>query len=372
MPRKGDVVFNKMKIRSGAMGVAHEDGLVTYHYEVLRPREGMNPRYIVHLMKSSWFTSELIARERGISAGGEHGGIRTTEVPFTVLRTIDVLLPEIHEQRAIADYLDRETARIDTLIEEQQQLVKMLHMRRRAVVDAALSQGLDSEAGLSETGNPWIPELPCGWKAVRAKRVLVFGPANGVSPLAGDSDDLKSLSLGAIRDGRVSMAPEVTKFVDRSSLASTEALRLHPGDILLVRGNGNVDLVARAGLVGPEFAAEEYIYPDLLIRIRVSSSMLSEFFVWACNASATRAQVQAQARTAVGTFKVSGGDVRSLVLPLPPMHEQRAIVAHLDEQTSKIDSLITESERFIDLARERRSALITATVTGQIDVRELV
>ncbi len=148
-------------------------------------------------------------------------------------------------------------------------------------------------------------------------------------------------------------------------------LRLHPGDILLVRGNGNVDLVARAGIVGPEFAAAEYIYPDLLIRIRVNSSMLPEFFVWACNASATRAQVRAQARTAVGTFKVAGGDVRSLVLPLPPLDEQRVIVAHLDEQTAKIDRLIAETERFIELARERRAALITAAVTGQIDVREM-
>lgn len=368
--RRNDIVFNKMSIRAGAMGVAAEDGLVTYHYEVMRPREGTDPNFIAYLMKSSWFTAELIKRERGIGAG-DQANVRTTEVPFSVLKTIDAYIPGYAAQRAIAEYLDRETARIDMLIEEQQQLVKMLHLRRRAVVDAALSQGLDSEAELSETGSRWIPELPCGWKAVRTKRVLSFGPANGVSPEAGTSDDLKSLSLGAIRDGRVSMVPEVTKFVDRSSLASTEALRLHPGDILLVRGNGNVDLVARAGLVGPEFAAEEYIYPDLLIRIRMNSSMLPEFFVWACNASATRAQVQAQARTAVGTFKVAGGDVRSLVLPLPPLDEQRAIVAHLNEQTSKIDRLITESERFIDLARERRSALITAAVTGQIDVEEM-
>jgi type I restriction enzyme S subunit len=368
--RKGDIVFNKMKIRSGAMGVAHEDGLITYHYEVMRPREGMDSRYIVHLMKSSWFTSELIARERGISAGGEHGGIRTTEVPFSVLRTIDVFLPEIHEQRIIADYLDREMARIDTLVAEQQHLVEMLHLRRRAVVDAVLSQGLDSEAALFKTGSPWLPELPVAWKAVRAKHVLSFGPANGVSPAAGDTDDLKSLSLGAIRNGRVIMGPEVTKFVDGSSLENTESLRLHPGDILLVRGNGNVDRVARAGLVGPEFAAEKYIYPDLLIRIRVNSYMLPEFFVWACNASPTRAQVRAQARTAVGTFKVAGGDIRSLFLPLPPMDEQRAIVAYLDKQTSKIDQLIAETERFIELAQERRGALLTAAVTGRIDVRE--
>ncbi|BBC93906.1 restriction endonuclease subunit S [Streptomyces griseofuscus] len=367
--RANDIVFNKMSIRSGAMGVAAEDGLVTYHYEVMRPREGTDPHFIVYLMKSSWFTKELIKRERGIGAG-DQANVRTTEVPFSVLKTIDAYIPAYAEQRAIANYLDRETARIDGLVDEQQHLIAMLHLRRLAVVDAALSQGLGSEAVLRKTGSQWLPELPGGWEVVRAKRVLSFGPANGVSPAVGDTDDLKSLSLGAIRDGRVIMGPEVTKFVDRSSVASTESLRLRPGDILLVRGNGNVDLVARAGLVGSEFAVEEYIYPDLLIRVRVNSSMLPEFFVWACNASPTRAQVRAQARTAVGTFKVAGGDVRSLSLPLPPLDEQRAIVAYLDKQTSKIDTLIAETERFIELARERRSALITAAVTGQIDVRE--
>lgn len=369
--RRNDIVFNKMSIRAGAMGVAAEDGLVTYHYEVMRPREGTSPSFIAYLMKSSWFTEELIQRERGIGAG-DQANVRTTEVPFSVLKRIDAYIPEYTAQRAAADYLDRETARIDTLIDEQSRLIEMLRSRRRAVVDRALTHGLVSENGVSKTGNEWLPELPDGWEAVRAKRLLSFGPANGVSPAAGDRDDLRSLSLGAIRDGRVTMGPDVTKFVDGSGIANTELFKLHPGDILLVRGNGNVDFVARAGLVGPEFAAEEYIYPDLLIRVRVNSSMLPEFFVWACNASATRAQVGAQARTAVGTFKVAGGDIRSLVLPKPPLDEQRVIVNYLNEQTTRIDTLIVEVERFIELSKERRAALITAAVTGQIDVREMV
>ncbi|MGB7962854.1 MAG: hypothetical protein WCF12_07855, partial [Propionicimonas sp.] len=118
--REGDIVFNKMSIRSGAMGVAAEDGLVTYHYEVMRPVPGYDPRYVVYLMKSDHFTSEMIKRERGIGSG-EQTGVRTTEVPFRILRTIDVRLPSLAEQVAIADFLDRETAKIDALIEKQRQ-----------------------------------------------------------------------------------------------------------------------------------------------------------------------------------------------------------------------------------------------------------
>ncbi|MEK4242422.1 hypothetical protein NYE39_10515 [Janibacter sp. FSL W8-0316] len=281
-----------------------------------------------------------------------------------------ILLPPIDEQRDIADYLDRETARIGMLIEEQQRLIAMLRERRTALVDSTLTQGLDVEE-LRATGNTWLPDLPASWRVTRAKHVLSYGPQNGISPQAGDSDDTKSLSLGAIREGRVNMHSDVTKYVDGAEISDLEDYSLHSGDILLVRGNGNIDLVGRAGLVGPEFSACTYIYPDLLIRVRTSASMLPDFFVWACNANATRAQVRANARTAVGTFKVAGGDVRSLVLPLPPLETQAAIVAHLKEQTAKIDHLIMETERFIELSRERRSALITAAVTGQIDVREV-
>lgn len=285
------------------------------------------------------------------------------------LHNLRFALPPPDEQRAIADYLDRETARIDTLIDEQRRMVEMLRERRIAVVDVAISEGLHSPARLFETGDRWVPRLPGGWRVIRAKQVLSYGPSNGVSPEAASTGDVRSLSLGAIRDGRVGMGPEVTKFVDRTNIGSVDDYRLVPGDILLVRGNGNVDLVGRAGLVGVEFAAAEYIYPDLLIRVRVNSFMLAEFFVWACNATAVRAQVRAQARTAVGTFKVAGEMVRSLVLPLPPLDEQRRIASYLGEQTAKIDTLIAETEQFIELSRERRSALITAAVTGQIDVR---
>ncbi|MEO7627637.1 MAG: hypothetical protein ABIS91_15370, partial [Nocardioides sp.] len=135
--RQNDIVFNKMSIRAGAMGVAAEDGLVTYHYEVMRPREGTDPYFIAYLMKCSWFTEELIKRERGIGAG-DQANVRTTEVPFSVLKTVDAYIPGIDEQRAIADYLDRETARIDTLIEEQQHLIEMLRERRAAGIAAAL------------------------------------------------------------------------------------------------------------------------------------------------------------------------------------------------------------------------------------------
>ncbi|GJF09595.1 restriction modification system DNA specificity domain-containing protein [Mycolicibacterium cyprinidarum] len=362
--RPGQLAVNTMWLNYAGLGISEHLGYVSPAYRSYWVRAECDGRYLHHLLRSEAYVKGYTGHLRGIRPN-------SLQMDRDTLMRWPILLPSVPEQGAIADYLDRETAQMDTLIEEQQLLIEMLQERRVAVVDSLLTTGVNSDVPQIATGTSWIPTLPRGWQAIPAKRVLSFGPSNGVSPEAGDAGGVKSLSLAAIRDGRVSAGPDVTKVVDRTGIANIEDYRLYPNDILLVRGNGNVDLVARAGLVGAEFATDEYIYPDLLIRVRVNSSMLPEFFVWACNATATRAQVRAQARTAVGTFKVAGGMVQSLVLPLPPLDEQRRIVAHLDEQTAKIDSLIAETERFIELSRERRSALITAAVTGQIDVREV-
>ncbi|RSD13129.1 restriction endonuclease subunit S [Amycolatopsis eburnea] len=362
-PRVGDLLF----VRNVSVGLVSEvapgvpEFAIGQETVLLRRTSDVDPTFLRYA---------LVGAEAVHAIESAMIGSTFRRINVSAIRALPVMLPSPEKQRAIAGYLDRETARIDTLIEEQQRLIGLLRERRNAVVDRALSHGLEAE--LVQTGDPWLPVLPVGWLAVATKRLLSFGPSNGISPEASSVGDLRTLSLGAVRDGRVSMGPNVTKFVDRASVPRLNDLRLRAGDVLLVRGNGNVNLVGRAGLVGSEFDDKEYIYPDLLIRLRVGASMLPEFFVWAFNSAATRAQIGTRARTAVGTYKVAASDVRAIVLPLPPLSEQARIVAYLDEQTAKIDSLIAETERFIELSRERRSALITAAVTGQIDVRERV
>jgi type I restriction enzyme S subunit len=349
--RKGDVVFNKMKIRSGAMGVAHEDGLVTYHYEVMRPRAGMDPRYIVHLMKSSWFTSELIARERGISAGGEHGGIRTTEVPFTVLRTINVLLPEIDEQRAIADYLHRETARIDTLIEEQQRLIEMLRERRRAVVEEAVSIVATSGARLKHI----IRSVRQGWSPQ-----CYAWPADGVETWA-------VLKAGAANGGR--FRPMENKELPEDEIPRPDIV-VTRGDLIVSRANTR-ELVGSAAVVEDDFP--RLMLCDKLYAFSLDESRADSRFVAAVLGSRRwRDLIELEATGASHSMlNISQSDIVNLPMPLPPVDEQRRIVAHLDSESAKIDQLIAETEQFIELARERRSALISAAVTGQIDVREV-
>jgi type I restriction enzyme S subunit len=344
--REGDIVFNKMKIRSGAMGVAPEDGLVTYHYEVMRLRDGMDARYIVHLMKSSWFTSELIARERGISAGGEYGGIRTTEVPFSVLRTIEVRLPEACEQRQIADYLDRETARIDTLIEEQQRLIDMLRERRAAAIAARL-ESLE--------------------RMTRLKHVSTV--QTGVT-LSGEGDladpEWPYLRVANVQVGYVDLREIKTVRVPPDKAAMS---MLQPGDVLMTEG-GDIDKLGRGALWRGELP--DMLHQNHIFAVRPDKTLDSEFLVYWLDGPVARTYFRTTAKQTTNLAGTNKWTLGNLPVPAPPVNEQSRLVETLDEQTAQIDTLITETERFIELARERRAALITAVVTGQIDVREMV
>lgn len=254
--RANDIVFNKMSIRSGAMGVAAEDGLVTYHYEVMRPRIGANPHFVAYLMKSSWFTEELIKRERGIGAG-DQANVRTTEVPFSVLKTIDAYIPDYDEQRIIADYLNRKTARIDTLIEEQQRLIEMLRQRRSVVLSSALAP----------TGS-WV-----------RRRIKHIGETNlgkmldaGRAVREGDEPRPYVRAADVRADGSVHL-------VDLNEMpfseAEMEAFDLRAGDVLLIEGGATV---GRPGFMFE--SAPGIAFQKTVNRLRVGPDVDARFVYW--------------------------------------------------------------------------------------------
>jgi type I restriction enzyme S subunit len=342
--RRNDIVFNKMSIRAGAMGVAPEDGLVTYHYEVMRPREGIDPYFIAYLMKSSWFTEELIKRERGIGAG-DQANVRTTEVPFSVLKMIDAYIPENAAQRTIANHLDRATSRIDTLVEEQQRLITMLRERRTSVIAAHLEplgdmtrlkhvSTVQTGVTLSGEGDPTDPE----WPYLRVANVQV---------------------------GRVDLRE--VKTVRAPSSRATRAM-LRYGDVLMTEG-GDIDKLGRGALWRGELP--NMLHQNHIFAVRPSEALNSEFLVYWLDGPVARTYFRTTAKQTTNLAGTNKWTLGNLPVPVPPVDEQRRVVQDLDEQTMRIEALIAEIERFIELACERRAALITAAVTGQFDVREM-
>ncbi|WP_051846517.1 restriction endonuclease subunit S [Streptomyces sp. NRRL F-5053] len=343
--RPGHLVVNRMKAWQGSLGISEYEGIVSPDYEVLRPiASGYDRRFVHSLLRSRGLIDQYALRSTGIRPS-------QWRLYWDRMKTIEVSLPSVGEQRAIADYLDRETARIDTLIEEQQRLIELQRERRAAMVDATL-------APLSS------------WTRTALKHVL-DGIDQGVSPQAETG----------LADGPGMWGVLKTGCVNRGVFRSEEhkrlpgdfpfdpAITVEVGDVIVSRANGSPDLVGSAAIV--EHLDYRLILSDKLFRLRPRRSTDARFLVWSLNSGRYRTQVHRAISGADGLANnLPLSSLRSFEMHFPSLEEQRRIAAYLDDQTASIDMLIVETERFIELARERRSALITAAVMGQIDVRQ--
>jgi type I restriction enzyme S subunit len=248
--------------------------------------------------------------------------------------------PPLPEQGAIADYLDHETARIDLLIEEQQRLMEMLRDRRQAVIEHATATGAMAP--------------PNDWRVATLRRIgrFITGRTPTGDPAAVfDADGQLGWARPEDLGGRVSTSLRL------SELAANQVRTAR--DAVLVCCIGAT--VGKVGWVDGPISSNQQI-----TAIEVAGS--AKYWYYALTGSRSRLVALAVGNTIP---ILNNARLAELVIAVPPIVEQHRIAAYLDRTLSKIDTLIAETERFIQLSRERRSALITAAVTGQIDVREM-
>lgn len=333
----GDLLLS----RSGTIGRAYlapkaADGMAFAGFLVrFRPGPDADGRFLFYCTQSAEFQAVV-----------ERDAISSTIQNFNADRynNLEVPLPGLDEQRAIAHHLDRETDRIDTLIEEQQQLIEVLLERRQAVIDHALTLG--------------APMIRLG-----ALASFHNGDRGASYPSRDEyvTDGVPFVNAGHLVGGHVDMRD--MNFLTEEKYESMGGAKLREDDLLFcLRGS-----VGKFG----RFPFRRGALASSLVAIRRETEDLLTPFVFWVMASAHFQEQISLGETGSAQPNLSVDQLRHFRVPLPSLGEQCAIVAHLDEQTAKIDELIVETERFIELSRERRSALITAAVTGQIDVREV-
>jgi type I restriction enzyme S subunit len=362
--RTGNLVINRMRAFQGALGIAPEDGIVSPDYSVLQLSPRVEPRWLSYFLTSGSTVAEMASLVRGIG-GTEAGNVRTPRLNVSDLYTIRTDLKPLDEQRAIADYLDRETARIDTLIEEQQRLIEMLRDRKQAAIEHAVFRGL-GDVELGENEEPWLPLTPAHWTKVQLG-FITDTLAGYAFPSDGFSSHPKHLKLVRgvnIKPGRIDWSDAVYWDLEDSPVGPEYLLS--PGDLVLGMDRPFVS----GGVRVASIAAEDT--PALLLqrvmRLRPKDGCDRSYLRYVVSTGAFLTYLE-PLFTGVSVPHMSEWQVRKFKMPLPPLDEQRRIADHLDEQTTQIEALIAEIEAFIELSRERRSALITVAVTGQIDVR---
>lgn len=358
----GDVIISTVRTYLEAIAPIDnppENLIVSTGFAVIRPNKLLHKGYAAYCLRASGFIKEVVAQSVGIS----YPAINASD-----LVNIKAPEPMFEEQEKIANFLDHETAKIDTLIEKQQQLIKLLKEKRQAVISHAVTKGLNPNAPMRDSGVEWLGEVPEHWGVKKSFYTYLNSPKNGISPAVSDAiNAVPTFSISAVRNGKVDIESNL-KWTSLP-LEGAKKYRVGRNDILLVRGNGNLSMVGQAGIVKGN-VPEKCIYPDILIKVELSPKcMTSEYFVNAWNSYYVREQLERKANTANGTYKVSGEDVKNIFLSEPPIAEQNLISDYLSAQTNKFDKLVNGAEQAVKLLKERRTALISAAVTGKIDVR---
>lgn len=330
-------------------------GFGTTELIVARPRPSqITGTYLHYLFTSPDFRS--IGESHMYGAGGQK------RVPDAFVRNFATAFPPLPEQTAIAAFLDRETAKVDALVAEQRRLMELLKEKRQAVISHAVTKGLDPDAPMKESGIEWLGEVPEGWDVKRLKHV---SPQITVGIVVEPSKYYVEEGVPALRSLNVEQGTVKRENMVFISAGANEALsksKLYQGDLVAVR-TGQPGTTA---VIPPELDGCNCI--DLII-IRKPTNGNEWFLSWYLASDFALIQFSSGSGGAIQQhFNV--GTAVNLIVPIPPEDEQDSIVAFIEAETARLNTLTAEAQRAIELLQERRTALISAAVTGQIDVRD--
>lgn len=321
-------------------------------------KRGLLPGYLSHLLR---------AISPMLFATVEESGHGTRCLRLDLWRNILVGLPHEEEQRSIIRYIERKTSQIDALIAKKQRQIELLCEKRQALMSQAVTKGLAPNAPMKDSGIPWLGEVLTHW-GIEPLKHSITRIEQGWSPQCetrpADESEWGVLKVGCVNGDR--FAPEEQKALP-PELEPIPTYEVTDGDILMSRGNTR-GLVGSAALV--RNPRPRLMLCDLLYRFRARSTKADpEFLVLALRSPYVRYQIEREATGTSSSMKKVGQEtIRELVVCLPPVEEQKAILEQLKPASEEMDQTIGIISRQIEKLREYRQTLIAAAVTGKIQV----
>lgn len=355
----GDVVVAKItpcfENGKGALirGTVTGIGFGTTELHILTPRPELYGRFLYYLTVEPRF--------RRLGETYMKGAAGQQRVPEDFLRGFRIPIPPLPQQHTIADYLDRETARLDALVAAKERVLALLAEKRRALITRAVTRGLDSNVPLRDSDIPWLGEIPAHWEVWKLGHSASVG--NGSTPRRSNATYWTDGTIPWLNSSVVNRheATEADQFVTETALRECHLPLVRTGSVLLaITGQGKTR--GRAVVLSFDATINQhlaYVSPDLS---RLDPWFLRWIFL---SAYAFLRSISDDAGGTKGALTCE--DVANLRLPVPPIDEQRAIVTHIANETGRLGELYAATERTIVLLKERRAALIAAVVTGQID-----
>jgi type I restriction enzyme, S subunit len=358
LPRRDDLLMGKAASTGKIARVK-----VDFEFSIWSPlalirlnRDVSNPAFYEYSLKSAIAQGQIDI----FCTANTQKNISMDDIPRLVLTR-----PPLVEQAIIGGFLGRETGKIDALVAEQRRLMELLQEKRQAVISHAVTKGLNSDAPMKPSGSEWLGDVPAHWSLTPLKwltdpeRPIMYGI---VLPGPDVGEGVPILKGGNVRPSRMNLQSMARTTPDIEAPYARARLRM--ADLVYsIRGSiGDCEAVP-AALEGSNITQD-------VARVAVAKGTHAPWVRWALLASAIREDL-ASGSLGAAIRGINIFDLKRAALPTPPPSEQVEIAAFIDSETLKLDALAGEAQRAIDLLQERRTALISAAVTGQIDVRGL-
>jgi type I restriction enzyme, S subunit len=360
--RNGDVIVSTVRTYLRAIAPIHnpeENLIVSTGFAVIRPQRDVNGNFAAYALRAPNFVEAVVARSVGVSYPAINAG---------EIGTLSIAIPPGGEQSAIAAFLDRETGRIDALMEKKQRQMELLQEKRTALISHAVTKGLDPTVPMKESGIEWLGKIPAHWELGKLKHItssIQTGPF-GSQLHAGEyvENGIPAINPSNLQNGKI--VPDWRCCVDEKIFSRLKRHRLDEGDIVFARRGE----MGRCALVTRE--EDGWLCGTGSIRIRINKENAYPPFVY---------QVLSTPGVRDWLFLESVGStmdnlnteiMSQIPILLPPLDEQIYVVGKIEKHLQQIDNLKTKIQESLDRLKEYRTALISAAVTGRIDVREEV
>ncbi len=357
--RVGDLLVHAMDGFAGAIGVSDSDGKCSPVCSVCIPvsPDQVHIPYYGYLVRQLAVTDFISSLAKGIRE-------RSTEFRYSEFSALDLAVPSLDEQEKIANFLDHETAKIDTLIEKQQQLIKLLKEKRQAVISHAVTKGINPNANMCDSGVEWLGEVPEHWVVRRLKHTskLQSGIPKGKDLTGKVSVSVPMLRVANVQDGYLNLNDVHKMDILPEQL---ERFSLQKGDVLMNEGGDN-DKLGRGAVWQSEI--ELCIHQNHVFAIR-PYSIEPEWLDLVTRTSYAKFHFYRVAKQSTNLASISSTNIKETPLVIPPEKERHEIMRYVNNKVDAFDKAEEKSSAQITLLQERRTALISAAVTGKIDVR---
>lgn len=350
----GDIVMNSMNILSGSVALSKYYGCVSPVYYMLRPqKKTADVRYFNYIFQTTLFQRSLFGLGNGIlmkeSGNGKLNTIRM-RIPMEKFGDLFIPVAPDDEQKSISDYLDMRCKKIDELIVDIQSQVDILQAQRKAIITEAVTKGLNPEADYMDSGVQWIGKMPRHWECIRGKYILRY-----IQKPIKEDDGV----ITCFRDGEVTLRSNRRE--EGFTMADKEIgyQGIDAGD-LVVHGMdgfaGAIGISDSRGKASPVLNVLDTKQNKLYIMYYLRSMAYSDVFV----ALATGIRVR--------SCDLRWNKLSELLYPVPPLEEQNAIVAHIDEKLKKVDEILRAKEEQLDILDSYKKTVIYEYVTGKKEV----